>query len=174
MPLVSRKLIPRASLRWLLAGGLLLVAVALLLMHGLAPSSRWTELLPGMIVAGIGIGFANPSIAAAALRAVDPSRTGMASGINNACRLTGVAVGVAALGAVLEDRISTSLVTSIGPHGANLASAVAATGTRVAKGNAALAHPATVAFVSGLNTVLIVSCIVVGLGALAAGLLMRS
>ena len=132
VPLLTRKLAPGASLRWLLAGGLVLVAVALLLMHGLTPSSNWTALLPGLIVAGIGIGLANPAIAAAALRAVDPSRTGMASGINNACRLTGVAVGVAALGAVLEDRISTSLVSSLGPRGDNLASAVAATGTRVA------------------------------------------
>jgi EmrB/QacA subfamily drug resistance transporter len=174
VPLLSRRLAPGASLRLLLSGGLVLVAAALLLMHGLTASSHWTALLPGLIVAGIGIGFANPSIAAAALRAVDPSRTGMASGINNACRLTGVAVGVAALGAVLEDRISTSLVSSIGPHGEGLASAVAATGTRVAAGNAALAHPATVAFVSGLNTVLLVSCAIVAVGALAAGLLMRS
>ena len=152
----------------------MLVAVALLLMHGLTPSSNWTALLPGLIVAGIGIGLANPAIAAAALRAVDPSRTGMASGINNACRLTGVAVGVAALGAVLEDRISTSLVSSLGPRGDNLASAVAATGTRVAAARPALAHPATVSFVSGLNAILLVGCVVVALGALAAGLLMRS
>jgi EmrB/QacA subfamily drug resistance transporter len=130
VPLLTRKLAPQASLRWLLAGGLVLVAVALVLMHGLSPSSHWTALLPGLIVAGIGIGLANPAIAAAALRAVDPSRTGMASGINNACRLTGVAVGVAALGAVLEDRITSSLVSSLGPHAESLGSAVAATGTR--------------------------------------------
>jgi hypothetical protein len=98
----------------------------------------------------------------------------MASGINNACRLTGVAVGVAALGAILEGRISTSLVSSIGPRGDSLASAVAATGTRVATGHPALAHPATVSFVSGLNTILLVSSAVVALGALAAGALMRS
>ena len=174
VPLSMRKLAPGASLRWLLAGGLVLVAAALLLMHGLTPSSHWTALLPGLIVAGLGIGLANPAIAAAALRAVDPSRTGMASGINNACRLTGVAVGVAALGAVLEDRISTSLVSSLGPHGESLASAVAATGTRVAAGNPALAHPAKVAYVSGLNTTLLVSCAVVAVGALAAGALMRT
>jgi EmrB/QacA subfamily drug resistance transporter len=174
VPLLTRKLAPGASLRWLLAGGLVLVAVALLLMHGLTPSSSWTALLPGLIVSGIGIGLANPAIAAAALRAVDPSRTGMASGINNACRLTGVAVGVAALGAVLEDRISTSLVSSLGPRGESLASAVAATGTRVASSNPTLAHPATVAYVSGLNTTLLVSCAIVAVGALAAGLLMRS
>jgi EmrB/QacA subfamily drug resistance transporter len=174
VPLVMRKLAPGASLRWLLAGGLVLVAAALLLMHGLTPSSHWTALLPGLIVAGLGIGLANPSIAAAALRAVDPTRTGMASGINNACRLTGVAVGVAALGAVLEDRISTSLVSSVGPRGDSLASAVAATGTRVAATRPALAHPATVSFVSGLNAILLVSCAVVALGALAAGALMRN
>ena len=174
VPLTTRKLAPNASLRWLLSGGLVLVAVALLLMYGLTPSSKWTALLPGLIVAGIGIGLANPAIAAAALRAVDPSRTGMASGINNACRLTGVAVGVAALGAVLEDRISTSLVSSLGPRGESLASAVAATGNRVASSDPSLAHPATVAYVSGLNTILLVSCAIVAVGALAAGLLMRS
>ncbi len=174
VPLTTRKLAPDASLRWLLSGGLVLVAAALLLMHGLTPSSKWTALLPGLIVAGIGIGLANPAIAAAALRAVDPSRTGMASGINNACRLTGVAVGVAALGAVLEDRISTSLVSSLGPRGDSLASAVAATGNRVASSDPSLAHPATVAYVSGLNTTLLVSCAIVAVGALAAGLLMRT
>jgi len=174
VPLTTRKLAPNASLRWLLSGGLLLVAAALLLMHGLTPSSKWTALLPGLIVAGIGIGLANPAIAAAALRAVDPSRTGMASGINNACRLTGVAVGVAALGAVLEDRISTSLVSSLGPRGESLASAVAATGNRVASSDPSLAHPATVAYVSGLNTIVLVGCGIVAVGALAAGLLMRS
>ena len=174
VPLTTRKLAPGASLRWLLSGGLVLVAAALLLMHGLTPSSKWTALLPGLIVAGIGIGLANPAIAAAALRAVDPSRTGMASGINNACRLTGVAVGVAALGAVLEDRISTSLVSSLGPRGESLASAVAATGNRVASSDPSLAHPATVAYVSGLNTTLLVSCAIVAVGALAAGLLMRT
>ena len=174
VPLVMRKLAPGASLRLVLTVGLVLVAVALVLMHGLTADSRWTALLPGLIVSGIGIGLANPTIAAAALRAVDPSRTGMASGINNACRLTGVAVGVAALGAILEGRISTSLVSSIGPRGDSLASAVAATGTRVATGHPALAHPATVSFVSGLNTILLVSSAVVALGALAAGALMRS
>jgi EmrB/QacA subfamily drug resistance transporter len=174
VPLLSRTLAPGASLRWLLTGGLVLVAGGLVLMHGLTPSSTWTALLPGLIVAGIGIGLANPAIAAAALRAVDPSRTGMASGINNACRLTGVAVGVAALGALLERRIATSLNASLGQHAESLASAVAATGTRVAATRPSLAHPATVSFVSGLNTVLLVSCALVALGALAAGVLMRS
>jgi predicted MFS family arabinose efflux permease len=174
VPLATRKLAPRAPLRLLLTVGLALVALSLALMYGLNARSHWTALLPGFIVAGIGIGLANPAIAAAALRVVDPSRTGMASGINNAFRLSGVAIGVAALGAILERRAATSLGAVLGEHGRSLASAVSSTGTRVAAGRPSLAHPATVAFVSGLNAVLLVGCVVVALGALAAGLLMRT
>src|SRR2546421_8619505 len=174
VPLVTRRFAEKISLRVFLAVGMTLVAVALLLMHGLTASSRWTALLPGLIVAGIGIGLANPAIAAAALRVVDPSRTGMASGINNTFRLSGVAVGVAALGAVLERRAADSLASSLGPHGRDLAQAVSATGLRAAGGRPAVAHAASGAFVSGLNGVLITGCVTVAIGALAAAVLMRT
>jgi len=81
---------------------------------------------------------------------------------------------VAALGAILERWAATSLAGTLGSHGRALASAVSSTGTRVAAGDPSLAHPATVAFVSGLNAVLLVGCVVVAVGALAAGLLMRT
>jgi hypothetical protein len=169
-----RRFAPAASFRVVIAVGLTLVAVALLLMHGLTTGSHWTALLAGFIVGGIGIGLANPAIAAAALRVVDPARTGMASGVNNAFRLSGVAVGVAALGAVLESRASSSLASSLGPHGRALGQAVASTGTRAAGSRPEAVHAAGLAFVSGLNAVLLVGCIVVAVGAAAAGALMRA
>src|SRR2546421_11685723 len=174
VPIVMRRFAPAASFRLLLSVGMVLVAVALLLMHGLTPSSQWTALLAGLIVAGIGIGLANPAIAAAALRVVDPARTGMASGINNAFRLGGVAVGVAALGAVLERRAASSLASTLGPHGRDLAQAVSATGLRAAGGRPAIAHAAGIAFVSGLHAVLLIGCVTVTVGALAAAVLMRT
>ena len=174
VPLVMRRFAPTASMRLVLSGGMALVAAALLLMYGLDAGSRWTALLPGLIVAGIGIGLANPAIAAAALRVVDPARTGMASGINNSFRLSGVAVGVAALGAVLERRASSSLASSLGPHGHALAQAVASTGIRAAGGRPTVVHAASLAFVSGLNAVLLVGCVVVAVGAAAAAALMRA
>src|SRR5204862_7911556 len=58
VPVVSRGIAQRAQ-PWVLASlGLLLVSIALLLMHGLSTGSRWTALLPGYVVAGIGIGLA--------------------------------------------------------------------------------------------------------------------
>src|SRR5689334_16843206 len=174
VPLAMRRFAPAASQRVVLSAGMALIAVALLLMHGLGTNSHWTALLAGLIVGGIGIGLANPAIAAAALRVVDPERTGMASGFNNACRLTGVAVGVAALGAVLERRAADSLASSLGPHGRTLGQAVASTGVRAAGGRPAVVHAASIAFVSGLNAVLLVGAIVVAVGAVAAAVLMRS
>src|SRR4029078_12586885 len=112
VPLATRRIVQRVE-AWVFASvGLLLVAIALLLMHGVTSGSGWTALLPGFIVAGIGIGLANTTLAASALRTVDPARSGMASGINNTFRLAGVAIGVAALGAVLEERHSGSLAVS--------------------------------------------------------------
>src|SRR5438105_6149564 len=174
VPLAMRRFAPGASFRLVIAIGLGLVAVALFLMHGLTTRSHWTALLAGLIVGGIGIGLATPAIAAAALRVVDPARTGMASGVNNAFRLSGVAVGVAALGSVLESRATSSLASSLGPHGRALGQAVASTGTRVAGSRPGLAHAASAAFVSGLNGVLLVGGIVVAAGAIAAATLMRA
>jgi EmrB/QacA subfamily drug resistance transporter len=173
VPIATRGIAQRVQ-PWLLASlGMLLVAIGLLLMHGLTTGSRWTALLPGFIVGGIGIGLANPTLAASALRTVDPARSGMASGINNAFRLSGVAIGVAALGALLEDRVSASLASTAHVHSRTLAAVVSSSGTRAVGGHPALAHSAVIAFVSGLNAVLLVGSALVLAGAIAAGVLMR-
>jgi len=170
VPIATRNIAQRAP-AWILAGvGLLLVSGSLLLMHGVSVSSRWTTLLAGFIISGIGIGLANPTLAASALRVVDPARSGMASGFNNTCRLAGVAIGVAGLGAVLEHRVGTSLDST--GHGA-LAQAVSSSGERVAHGQPMLAHLAGMAYSNGLNAALLTGCVTVFVGAVSAVVLMR-
>jgi EmrB/QacA subfamily drug resistance transporter len=171
VPIATRNVAQRVP-AWMIAGpGLILVALSLLLMHGVSADSHWTTLLPGFVVGGIGIGLANPTLAGAALRVVDPARAGMASGFNNACRLSGVAIGVAALGAVLERRVGSSLAPS-GHRG--LAQAVSSSGERVGGGRPALAHLAGVAFASGLDAALLTGCAAVVVGALGVFALMRT
>ena len=70
------------------------------LMGGLDVRSEWTALLAGFIVAGIGVGLLNPVIADVALSVVPREQSGMAAGINDTFRQVGVAVGIAAWGAV--------------------------------------------------------------------------
>jgi EmrB/QacA subfamily drug resistance transporter len=173
VPLAMRRFAARIPLRLTIGVGLALVAVGLVLMGGLDTDSGWTALLAGFVVGGIGIGVANPALAAGALRVVDPARSGMASGINNTFRLGGVAVGVAALGALLESRVESSLATSTGADAGSLGQAVSSSGVRAVAGHPDLVQPATTAFVSGLNAVLLTGAVLLVVGALAALLLIR-
>ncbi|MEA2190673.1 MAG: hypothetical protein QOI73_794, partial [Solirubrobacteraceae bacterium] len=115
---VSGKLTARLPARGLLGGGLVLVGLGLLLMRGVDAGSDWTALLPGFVVAGIGIGTINPSIANTAIGVVAPARAGMASGISSTFRQVGIATGIAGLGAVFQsqvsDRLGTALANSAG------------------------------------------------------------
>ncbi|MGB2952736.1 MAG: MFS transporter [Gaiellaceae bacterium] len=173
VPLATRRIAARVPSRIILGGGLAIVGAGLLLMAGLSAGSHWTALLAGLLVGGIGIGLSNPAIAGTALRVVDPARAGMASGINNCFRLSGVAMGVAALGAFLERRAARSLTATTGHHSRAFAEAVSSAGTRAAAGRPALVHPAAVAFVSGLNEVLLIGAGTVLVGAIAAAALLR-
>src|ERR1700758_675554 len=104
-------LMGRLQARVLMAIGLAGVGAGLLLMSGLNTNDGWTALLPGFIVAGVGVGLLNPVIADVAVSVVSRDRSGMAAGINDTFRQVGIAVGVAAWGAIFlargADKIST-------------------------------------------------------------------
>jgi EmrB/QacA subfamily drug resistance transporter len=102
-PIVAR-LVDRVPPRFTVGGGVLLAAVGLGLTAHLDGHSSWTALLPGFIVAGLGLGAASASMAQAALAAVEESRAGMASGTVFTMRQTGLAAGVAILGALFKHR----------------------------------------------------------------------
>jgi EmrB/QacA subfamily drug resistance transporter len=95
----------RVKSRYLLGIGMLIVAAALLTMGTTNPTSGWTALLPGFILAGFGAGTVNPVLASGAVSVVQPQRSGMASGANNTSRQVGIATGIAVLGAVFQSQI---------------------------------------------------------------------
>ncbi|MHB8233048.1 MAG: MFS transporter [Solirubrobacteraceae bacterium] len=178
VPLLTRRLTGRLAPGLLLGAGLGLTTVGLALMHGLNAQSQWTALLAGLVVAGIGIGLANPAIAHIALGVVPPERSGMASGISNTFRIGGLATGVAALGAVFQSRLATSLHESLGNPPAALAKAVASGGTHAATalvpGRPGVAHASLIAFATGMNGILVIGAALTLVGALAAVVLVRA
>ena len=91
------RLTTKVPIRALIGPGLVLVGVGLLLMRGLTAASTWTHLIPGLIVAGVGVGLINPPLASTAVGVVEPRRAGMASGINSTFRQVGIATGIALL-----------------------------------------------------------------------------
>ena len=171
---IAGRLSARLPVRFLLAGGLALVGVALLLMGGVELGSSWTTLLPGFIVAGIGIGLVNPPLAATAVSVVEPRRAGMASGINNTFRQIGIATGIAALGAIFQSRIASHLVSagfsSAKAH--ELAPQIATSG-QFSSGNPATSAISHASFIHGLNSIFFVAAFVLFAGAILAFALVR-
>jgi hypothetical protein len=90
--------------RVLLSVGLGVTGIGLLLMGGLDPADEWTALLGGFVLAGAGVGLINPVIADVAVSVVPKEQSGMASGINDTFRQVGIAVGIAAWGAIFLGR----------------------------------------------------------------------
>ena len=103
---VSGRLTGRWPLRVPLTAGLVLIGAGLLLMRSIDASSDWTALLPGLLVGGLAIGVISPALAAAMVSVLPVERSGLASGINNTFRQLGIAIGIAGLGAIFENRVS--------------------------------------------------------------------
>ncbi len=96
----SAQLTGRTSPGALISAGMILVAAGLAMMTLADVNSTWLALLPGLLVVCIGTGLVNPALAAVALGSVDTAQSGLAAGINDAFRQGGIAVGVAAFGAL--------------------------------------------------------------------------
>jgi EmrB/QacA subfamily drug resistance transporter len=180
VPVLVRRLGSRISPGILLGSGLAVTTVGLVLMSRISTDSRWTALLPGLLLAGIGIGIANPTIAHIALGVVAPARSGMASGISNTFRIGGLATGIAALGAVFEQGVRAKIELLLPSSGHALAPTIVASGPHVAAARVAVTaqtqtvHAGTIAFVAGMHSLLLVGAVCVGIGALSAFLFIRS
>jgi hypothetical protein len=85
----------------LVSAGLVLVAAGMALSTIADENSSWTVTLPGTIIAMIGTGLFNPALSAVALGSVPVEQSGLAAGVNDTFRQAGIAVGVAALGALV-------------------------------------------------------------------------
>jgi len=101
---IAGALLAKVQARVLLSAGLMACGLGLVLLSGLDQGSEWTALLAGFLVGGAGIGLVNPVVADVALSTVPDEQSGMATGINDTFRQVGIAVGIAAWGAVFLAR----------------------------------------------------------------------
>jgi hypothetical protein len=103
--LLSDKLVMRFGIKTPLIGGLVLYLVALLLFSR-APvdGNYFVDVLPAMLVLGIGGGITFNPILLAAMSGVQPSEAGLASGVVNTSFMFGGALGLAVLASAAASR----------------------------------------------------------------------
>jgi EmrB/QacA subfamily drug resistance transporter len=169
-------------IRVLLGLGMLLVSIGLVLQGGLDADSEWTHLLPGFILAGVGIGMINPPLATTQVGVVSPQRSGMASGIGSTFRQVGIATGIAALGAIFQHAVPARTIDALGsaPRGGGDLGAALSSGN---VGGVLRAVPPAqrqhfigafhTGFAGALNEILVIAAIIAFLGALAGFALVR-
>jgi EmrB/QacA subfamily drug resistance transporter len=91
----------KVSARVLVVGGLGLIGAGQALLTIVAVDSSWWLFLPGLLVAMFGTGMFNPAVSQVALSSAPPEQSGLAAGVNDMFRNAGIAVGTAALGALV-------------------------------------------------------------------------
>ncbi|QOT77487.1 MFS transporter [Cupriavidus basilensis] len=115
--------------------GLFTIGLGFMLMKlgsSLAQAS-WLTLLPGALLAGIGLGITNTPVTNTTTGSVPSSRAGMASGIDMSARMISLAVNIALMGFILVAGISAYLKRAF--PGAFDALQLRALAQRIAAGN---------------------------------------
>jgi EmrB/QacA subfamily drug resistance transporter len=113
---ISAKLVLRFGIRPPLAAGLGLAAVGLLL-FARAPvdGSFVVDVLPSMILLGLGAGMAFNPVLLAAMSDVEESQAGLASGVVNTAFMMGGALGLAVLASLAASRTDTLAASGASP-----------------------------------------------------------
>ena len=144
---VTGKASDRLGSRWLMAGGMTLLALSLLVFAQADPGSGYWALLPAMLLGGLGMASTMTPMTAAALSSVPVAKAGVGSGMLNTFRQVGGALGIAVMGAILASTSESQL---------------AAGSTKVD------------AFVTGLHRALYTAAVIALIGALVAAVTVRS
>jgi MFS family permease len=119
------RVLPRTGAKPLVVSGMALGAIAMFLFTRLTPSSSYAaNVLPGLLVIGLGLGciFA-PAIGTATL-GVDVNETGVASAMVNACQQIGGSVGLALLSTLSASAAANYARSHIGQPGLAGAAAI--------------------------------------------------
>jgi DHA2 family methylenomycin A resistance protein-like MFS transporter len=99
--MLSGRLTSRIGPRVPMLGGLLVGASGFAALIVAGRSTPYTVLVPGLVAVGIGMAFTMPAATAATIESAPADRAGIASGVLNAARQAGGAIGVALLGTLL-------------------------------------------------------------------------
>jgi len=112
---ISARLVGRFGLKWPLSLGLLLAAAGLLLFARAPVGGQFAlDVLPAIVLLGVGTGMAFNPVMLAAVGDAEPSESGLASGVLNTSLMMGGALGLAVLASVAASRTQHLLAAGHG------------------------------------------------------------
>jgi DHA2 family multidrug resistance protein-like MFS transporter len=174
---VAGRLEPRLGAKAVVTAGLVLMAAGLFAGAATGPDTGYGYVAAWVSVAGVGLGLTMPPAMNAALGALSAERSGVGSGLIQAMRQVGSAIGVTVLGAVLNDAYRDRVdVTGLAATAADTVRDSATSGAAVAGGLAdpVLLDSVHTAFTAGMDRALLVAAGVALAGAVLSVLFLPS
>ena len=107
-PQVGR-VVDKVGSRWLTGAGMILLSLSLLLYSRLGTGSSYWDILPGLVLMGVGMALVMTPTTAAAMSSVPRDQAGVGSAVLNSMRQVGGSLGIAVTGAIVAHVTSTSL-----------------------------------------------------------------
>jgi EmrB/QacA subfamily drug resistance transporter len=102
------RLTDKVGARWLIGAGMTLISVSLVLFAQLDQGSTFWNVVPGLIVGGVGMALTMTPATAAAMGSVPVDKAGVGSAVLNTARQIGGSLGIAIMGAVVAGYIHVS------------------------------------------------------------------
>ena len=113
---VAAQLVTRIGVKPVLIVGMTALTAGLVLFTQVSVGGSYvTDLLPGFLLVGVGLGFSFVPISIAALAGVQPAEAGLASGLINTSQQIGGALGIAALSSIATSTTGDQLATGTVP-----------------------------------------------------------
>lgn len=156
IPPYAERLLQKRGPGFVIPAGLLTIAAGFALLHFVITSSNssWLTLLPGCLVAGIGLGLTNTPVTNTSTGSLPPERAGMASGMEFSARMISLAINIAVMGFILISGVTASLINSIpGDALSGIANSVAAGNFNLEQLHGITIDTAHDAFVHGIGWV---------------------
>ena len=116
---VAAQLVTRVGVKPVLVAGMSLLTAGLIFFTQVSVAGSYlSDLLPGFLLIGIGIGFSFVPISIAALAGVQAHEAGLASGLINTSQQIGGALGIAALSTIATSQTANALTSGSTPPSA--------------------------------------------------------
>jgi EmrB/QacA subfamily drug resistance transporter len=98
------------------ATGLLIAAIGLWQVSRASVAWTYSDMLPGMIMLGVGAALIMPTVSASVMNSVPRGDTGVGSATNGTFIQIGGALGVAVIGSLLSTRYQDHMTTALAPY----------------------------------------------------------
>lgn len=169
--------LPRLGLRAVVFGGLVLLAVGLLAMRHVDVGASYSALAWPLLLISAGVGFFTAPTTSAIMTAVPDAKQGVASAVNDTTRELGAALGIALAGSLLAGQYTGAIGPAVAGLPApardaasrSLAEALEVA-ARIGPGGDALGAAARQAFVTAMDSALLILAVFVACSAVAIAL----